>query len=1404
MPAFVTISTEPLLPRVRKSSASAGAEPTGQASHAKQLQTTHIPSDEAATSQRLHNRTENDLAVLYDSETSCASQTTQLSQKIHALDKNESILYHGFFASQHAFRDLGPMAADLVWLQWYTSILRNMPGYANSNDDSGTAGYSYVASVIANVVGIIRPETTRPLLVDLRPGNVNVSRKFVKLCDILKVLAGDPAFRGVIIVQYRFTALLLAAMIPLLAPLSKTIRAQVLLSSGRNDDPQSMDSLTQHGVLEDFQKGNVNTLLVTSEAEFCFDLSPVNHIIRWDVPDDCLSYAHSRAWLNQPNGTCLTMCEKGNRYHARVMWQLKDTRPEWLKWIQSLRQGTTHVPPSVMLFKDYFDHHALHEETDREEAFFIDPVTSAKLYSSDSVRVVYQYATRMSTFQNGDYGSGVATRFLFHYESTGDVDDGISTRCHIRFPDASPLRYYTGPSCAARADARRLACFLVCQELYQRCLLKPTDWPTPARIRIPIIDSSGEEEGEDLAPVSVASKGGKRARNSNHMLYPHIRCEFWRHTLSASPLRLFPTVFALQGPGSGPCRPVCIMTRLPLLSIEPFSIGPLGYSRKVHLQMCDFIDVVEEELVNMHQFTTLLCRTVYRKPVALRRESSPCLFAPLTNQWSETHFLEDGVRPMSNMRDFVAWEEIKRIVESMNARPRLSVNSLTAMVEDTKDVLIQENSGPYAALFEVTSVSVQTSDLLNSQVAVNDPNIVKYLESGCLDGDAGAVKRYQPLMQVSSTLVHDDYFRHAGKLEIVTKYVIPELCFKHPMSASLLRTAIALPSVLVRIDDMMVAKQLNATIFENKIDDSKLTDALTASSAERGRDYERFELLGDTILKYVISAYLLVYFPHGGDGVNKSKSMTEERNRLVANAMLLKIMRESGIPAYIRADSVVTGPGDRIAPGLQLGRELQHSSSASAKQEGLVRTADSESPLSTMDTGFKHETKARRLAERTETQFLGNKTVSDVCEAILGAAWLSGGLELTLKCLKRFGLPMKEIDRWSDLGKHARMPDPPDEIRISQSVINEIQGIIGVRLARPELLAWALTHGSATSQGHTPHQWLEFVGDGFLDYLVVPDIYETHQDLGPGPLTLLKSTMVSTEVLAALCVDSGIADHFVYRSTDLAGKLTKYTKTLGLARSHEYLAASNEDRLPRRYWKGIKPPKELADCFESLLGAILVSEGFDSRGGEVMYRKVIKPFYDRHVHLEDVTAIALSVLREKLSEKGCKDLLIRRTTRAPKVQGGPPIQQCDIMIHGVVIASAQADSQTTACNLAEALACNALDGLFITDCYCRIEGKRPNVQARRQRRAAERINEELEEDGVVERLLGDLSSDPESEVDDDEGGENQDDDEDIDGVGIIEEDQVYEEGDEGESEEQEQEGEEGGLEQQGSDMEVSD
>lgn len=63
---------------------------------------------------------------------------------------------------------------------------------------------------------------------------------------------------------------------------------------------------------------------------------------------------------------------------------------------------------------------------------------------------------------------------------------------------------------------------------------------------------------------------------------------------------------------------------------------------------------------------------------------------------------------------------------------------------------------------------------------------------------------------------------------------------------STFRTALLLPSITRRIDDLLLVKELNARFFEHSILEQPLLAAVSAPAAGMGFDYERLELLGET------------------------------------------------------------------------------------------------------------------------------------------------------------------------------------------------------------------------------------------------------------------------------------------------------------------------------------------------------------------------------------------------------------------------------------------------------------------------------------------------------------------------------------------------------------------------------
>lgn len=79
-----------------------------------------------------------------------------------------------------------------------------------------------------------------------------------------------------------------------------------------------------------------------------------------------------------------------------------------------------------------------------------------------------------------------------------------------------------------------------------------------------------------------------------------------------------------------------------------------------------------------------------------------------------------------------------------------------------------------------------------------------------------------------------------------------------------------------------------------------------------------------------------------------------------------------------------------------------------------------------------------------------------MAEAIVGAAYISGGREAALQATKALTIPLSNIDRWSDFGRKVLTPPPNSIAKLRPGSVEAIEKIIGHKFNRPHLLHQAM------------------------------------------------------------------------------------------------------------------------------------------------------------------------------------------------------------------------------------------------------------------------------------------------------------------------------------------------------------
>ncbi|KAH7306984.1 hypothetical protein KP509_22G041000 [Ceratopteris richardii] len=399
-----------------------------------------------------------------------------------------------------------------------------------------------------------------------------------------------------------------------------------------------------------------------------------------------------------------------------------------------------------------------------------------------------------------------------------------------------------------------------------------------------------------------------------------------------------------------------------------------------------------------------------------------------------------------------------------------------------------------------------------------------------------------------------------------TYYVMlpPELCLVHPLPGPLVRGAQCLPSIMRRVESMLLAIQLKHDIGYS-IPASKVLEALTAASCQETFCYERAELLGDAYLKWVVSRWLFLKFPQKHEG-----QLTRMRQQNVSNMVLYEKALQKGLQAYIQADRFApcrwTAPGvppvfdedvkdddfisDKRSLRLQnnncneevlesssdLNCHLVHIQSDKCNKEAKDDSSEYE-VLDDTDGDSSSTEEGEIEGDLSSYRVLSSKTLADVVEALIGVYYVESGPKAATHLMDWIGIPSRYD---MEDGTRARAGCTVPETVLRSIDFEKIEMALGYSFRERSLLVEAITHASRPASGVPCYQRLEFVGDAVLDHLITRYLFFTYTDLPPGRLTDLRAAAVNNENFARVAVKHGLHLHLRHGSSALETQVSTF------------------------------------------------------------------------------------------------------------------------------------------------------------------------------------------------------------------------------------------------------------------------
>ena len=380
--------------------------------------------------------------------------------------------------------------------------------------------------------------------------------------------------------------------------------------------------------------------------------------------------------------------------------------------------------------------------------------------------------------------------------------------------------------------------------------------------------------------------------------------------------------------------------------------------------------------------------------------------------------------------------------------------------------------------------------------------------------------------------------------------------------------AMFIPSIMHHIEVSLIAQHLCEGLLSRLHiqDRSLVTTAISASVAREVTNYQRLEFLGDSCLKLYTSINLMAEHLKWHEGY-----LTGKKSYIVSNARLAVAAKETGLDRYI-----LTKPftGYRWK---------------SLYNAGLLEP------------------------QPPRTRELSSKTLADVVEAIIGAAFLDGGAEKVIVCLSIF---LPDI-RWLSLSERhqtlsaAISPDvrfPPQ--------FTHLETLIGHTFSTKALLLEAVTHASHLGRNTAPsYERLEFLGDSVLDSIITSTLFGHSPLLPHQTMHLCRTALVNANFLAFFCMNLSISTP---RTEPIEDKATGESSTIDttvllsiwqfmrhstydialaqqrcLSRFHDCRTAIRHaldagDSYPWLLLSQLDADKFFSDMIESILGAIYI------------------------------------------------------------------------------------------------------------------------------------------------------------------------------------------------------------------------
>ncbi|KAH7885585.1 hypothetical protein F5I97DRAFT_2034434 [Phlebopus sp. FC_14] len=1106
------------------------------------------------------------------------AERSRVDQKLSKTIRNQSSYTHkglrDIASAAHAIcYDLGPWAADWYLERVVKQALDSASPYAEITTAWQAKEKAYLVEHLNKIN--ITPVSYEPSVID---GGISAKlRVLIRTLGEEKVRSesSNELYSGLVFVTRRDAVLALAAVLEHHPLTSQAFRIGSLIgtseSSQRNtllDITRKMVGGSQADILSDFRSGDKNLIVATAVAEEGLDIQACGNVIRWDLPNNMVSWAQSRGRARRKRSSFVLMfdslldqasIEKFERIENEMV-ALYSTERQAVK----VEQQTGPDP------------------ADYEQKVFKVESTGALLTLQAAVTHLNHFCSVIPHTHHGGYLP------LYDidppdmpqgWHSLESKDQTITPYqgpfgCSLTLPKSLPpgLRLF---SVEQRYPSKRSACqhvaFKAYVALYEAGLLNVHLLPLSS-----VVEPELEEEVKEMLKDVEKRSGTASVTNQLNPWLPVQEQETW-----------WSTKVAIDG-----LPPMKLLTRIEIPVLAEAELPVLYHPRRGQLRV---------------QIASSKSTSLPPNALDAAQKSTRRLFWSLYGsrmEWSDVDFAYLFTNDFDP--ELAVWEERRKwAVDQEDDTDTSSTHAANAEAFGKAhgyptDITWLRDGRSFGKLYRFVRWHFEKLTP-EEEEGICAMKVYSRIED---------VEVTYPLLVVEPPLNRSNFLlplpvstARRKPLYLLAKYSYFEL-----LSSAECELALLIPSILRHLTVAMTVKSLRRSLLRRAplkdILFHLLTTAITAPVAEDLTNYQRLESLGDAVLKFVVAMNLLATYPLWHEGY-----LTKRKDHAVANSRLAKEAIKHSLFRWIIRSRFSP---KRFKPLYLFVAEPEPPNSAELPVDEV-----GEEPVV---GGGK---------TRNQVEELSTKMLADVVESLIGAAYLHGGFDLGIQCAKVFGLGLEWAPLQYYVDRVLTRVDLVGDTETPRELV-KIERMLDYEFKRKLLLVEALTHASYQFDCHTvSYERMEFLGDALLDMIVVEYLYHVPgKEYAPGDLHIRKSAVVNTHFLAYICLRLSLEVDASMPERAPGGTIVMKPKT---TRTHLYqclqhscpsileeqkLTSScfgkNKDEIEQALQSGkiypwaaltrLQAPKLLSDMIESLIGAVYL----DSGGNVDTVRKLLR------------------------------------------------------------------------------------------------------------------------------------------------------------------------------------------------------